>query len=105
MRSLAETYDLDYELVLSTYLPLWESGLRHDLRALPGARGALSWLRERAVPVALVTSGDRAYVDLVDSVLDLMEGFSVVVTSDDTTSLKPAPGQMGSFGFIKARLG
>ena len=35
-------------------------------------------------------AGDLAYVELVDSVLDLMEEFSVIVTSDDITDLKPA---------------
>ncbi|MFC1525589.1 HAD family hydrolase [Candidatus Latescibacterota bacterium] len=91
MRSLAETYDLDYEKVLGTYMPLWESGLRQDLRVLPGAINVLSWLTEHGVPTALVTSGDRAYVDLVDSVLGLADRFIAVVTSDDVTNLKPAP--------------
>jgi len=91
VRSLAETYDLDCEQVLSAYMPLWKSGLRQDLRALPGAIGVLAWLREHGVPTALVTSGDRAYVDLVDSVLGLAGGLIAVVTSDDATNLKPAP--------------
>ena len=91
MMCLAETYQLDDELVLTTYMPLWESGLRNDLTALPGVRDVLSWLRQHSIPMALVTSGDSAYVEVVDSVLGILDGFSTVVTSDDVVDLKPAP--------------
>lgn len=91
MRSLAESYGLDFGLVLGTYMPLWESGLRDDLTALPGSGDVLSWLNEREIPTALVTSGDTAYVELVGSVLGLVEAFDTVVTSDDVENLKPAP--------------
>ena len=89
--SLAETYGLDYELVLRTYMPLWESGLRRDIQALPGATEVLSWLDRHDIPTALVTSCGRAYVELVGSVLGIVGGFGAVVTSDDVGRLKPDP--------------
>tara|TARA_B100000809_G_scaffold251236_1_gene284543 strand:- start:56 stop:385 length:330 start_codon:yes stop_codon:yes gene_type:complete len=49
MKSLAETYELDYELVMATYMPLWKSGLLSDLTVLPGTRDILSWLKEHRV--------------------------------------------------------
>jgi beta-phosphoglucomutase-like phosphatase (HAD superfamily) len=91
IKSLSDTYELDYELVLGTYMPLWKSGLRGELTTLPGAVDILSWLTEHRVPMALVTSCGRAYVELVDSILGLLAGFSQVITSDDVVDLKPAP--------------
>lgn len=81
MKVLAETYRLDARQVLDTYLPLWESGLRRELRMLPSATEVLDWLAALGVPAAMVTSGDRAYVGLVDSALGVVRRFRAVVTS------------------------
>lgn len=91
MRLLADTFSLSFASVLETYLPLWEEGLNSDLKLLPGANSILLWLCEQNVPLALVTSSDTEYVNLVDSVLGLKERFQVIITSDTTQCLKPDP--------------
>lgn len=91
MRLLAGIFELDFTSVLSTYLPLWEKGLHSNLNMLPGTKGVVSWLSDHKIPLALVTSGDAAYVDLVDSVLGLKSAFKVTVTSDSVQRTKPDP--------------
>ena len=91
MQSLADVFKLDFASVLNMYLPLWEKGLQSALRMLPGSNEVLSWLVNHEVPLALVTSGDAAYVDLIDSVVGLKQAFSVTITSDSISRLKPDP--------------
>lgn len=91
MRSLADAFDLDFSAVLSTYLPLWEKSLQGRLEMLPGAIAVLSWLADRGIPLALVTSGDAAYLDLVDSVVGVKPFFRATVVSDDVSRTKPDP--------------
>ena len=91
MRLLAGTFELDFAAVLNTYLPLWEKGLHANLKMLPGAKGVMAWLSDHKIPLALVTSGDTAYVDLVDSALGLKSAFEVIVTSESLQRTKPDP--------------
>ena len=91
MQLLADIFTLKSSTVLSTYTALWEKGLQSDLRLLPGAGKVLSWLSSHNIPLALVTSSDSDYVNLVDSVLDLKQMFDVLVTCDDVKRLKPDP--------------
>ena len=91
MRLLADVFDLDFPAVLSTYLPLWEKGLHGRLEMLPGALAVLSWLADRGIPLALVTSGDAAYLDLVNSVVGVKPFFRATVVADDVPRTKPDP--------------
>ncbi|MBT4502756.1 MAG: HAD family phosphatase [Gemmatimonadetes bacterium] len=91
MGLLADIFRLDPSAVLSTYLPLWENNLHDRLEMLPGAGAVLSWLVDREIPLALVTSGDAAYLDLVDSALNLKQLFRVTIVSDDVSRTKPDP--------------
>ena len=65
--------------------------VRSDLRMMPGAHGALSRLRAEGVPLALVSSGDGAYIR--DALLrhGLTDTFAVLVTQQDVSSHKPHP--------------
>jgi len=91
MKLLADAFGLDYNVILKTYMPLWEEGLLSDLRLLPGADLVLSWLGDHNIPIALVTSSDTAYVSLVESVVNLKQIFRVKITSDNVQQLKPDP--------------
>jgi len=91
MGLLGDIFKLDPSLVLNTYLPLWENNLQNQLKMLPGAGAVLSWLTDHKIPLALVTSGDAAYLDLVDSALNLKQLFRVTVVSDDVSRTKPDP--------------
>lgn len=91
MRRLSKAYGLDETGVLGTYLRLWETGLHTTLKLLPGADLVLTWLAGRGIPLALVTSGDAQYVNLVNSVLDLRRHFQAIVTADQVEATKPDP--------------
>ena len=91
MGLLADIFGLDSAVVLDIYLPLWENSLHDRLKMLPGTGAVLSWLADRKIPLALVTSGDAAYLDLVDSVLNLKQLFCVTIVSNDVSRTKPDP--------------
>ncbi len=91
MKSLAYALGLDFKSVLKTYLSLWDNHLHSDLRLLLGVEEALLWLLNHNIPIALVTSSDTNYVDLVESVVNLKQIFQVKITSDDVRCLKPSP--------------
>jgi sugar-phosphatase len=57
---------------------------------IPGAADALS-AAAAVVPVAIVTSGDRATVDVVIDQLGIRELLAAVVTAEDITRSKPDP--------------
>ncbi len=62
----------------------------HDVSWRPGAELLLRTLSAAEVPVALVTSSPRHWVDRFAQVVDL-SSLRVRVTADDATRLKPAP--------------
>ena len=62
-----------------------------DLGLMPGAREALSRLRSAGVPLALVTSGDEAYVRTALGRHRLEGAFKVLVTQQDVGRHKPDP--------------
>lgn len=57
----------------------------------PGVDALLAELRQRGVPVAVATTGRRAWVSPLLTRLFGENGFDVVVTGDDVEHLKPAP--------------
>lgn len=61
------------------------------LRPMPGLFALMDWLRAEGIPCALVTSGVRAYADIVLRELRLQDRFRTVVTGDDVKQGKPAP--------------
>jgi HAD superfamily hydrolase (TIGR01509 family) len=92
MRMLAERYGFaSGDVVFEAYVPKWEALFRTELRPTPGASEALAMLREAGVACALVTSGEREYVDLVMARFGWGEMFSAVVTLESVTRLKPDP--------------
>lgn len=65
-----------------------------DLPPLQPHAGAVELVRRTAaagVPLALVTSGGRAYAEETLAVVGVREWFSVLVTADDVTDGKPHP--------------
>ncbi|MCI1019106.1 HAD family phosphatase [Microbacterium sp. C5A9] len=62
----------------------------HDVTWRPGAERLLHALSAAEVPVALVTSSPRHWVDRFALSVDL-SSFRATVTADDATRLKPAP--------------
>ncbi|MDN3442721.1 HAD family phosphatase [Microbacterium sp. APC 3901] len=56
----------------------------------PGARSLLTALAAAQVPLALVTSSPRHWVERFAQAVDL-SAFDVIVTADDTPRTKPAP--------------
>ena len=62
-----------------------------DLDLMPGARDALSRLRSAGVPLALVSSGDGAYVRTALGRHGLEGTFQVLVTEQDVERHKPDP--------------
>lgn len=62
----------------------------HDVSWRPGAEQLVRALSTAGVPVALVTSSPRHWVDRFAQSVDL-SSFRVIVTADDAARLKPAP--------------
>ena len=61
------------------------------LRAMPGLSELVAELRARGLKRALATSGERRYVAMVMSELNLDGAFDATVVAEDVTRGKPAP--------------
>lgn len=61
------------------------------MQARPGVQDLVAELRERGVPVAVATTGGRAWVEPLLARLFDAGTFDVVVTGDEVERLKPAP--------------
>ena len=92
MALLATSYDLhDHQQVLRIYTSFWNRLLDTELELMPGVRRLLKVFRDAPIPIALVTSSDTAYADIVISKFSLDEAFRCVITCDQTPHLKPSP--------------
>jgi len=92
MSAISEHYGLGgAQRVFDAYLPFWNEVFEAGLELKPGARDLLVAICKRSIPVALVTSGSREYVDQVIRLQALESIFDCIVTEDDVTSLKPSP--------------
>jgi HAD superfamily hydrolase (TIGR01509 family) len=92
MAAISDHYGLGgAQRVFEAYLPFWDKAVQSGLELKPGARDLLVAISDRSIPIALVTSGDRAYVDLVIRLQALESIFDCIVTEDDVTRLKPDP--------------
>ncbi len=92
MAALSDHYGLDgAQQVFDAYLPFWDKAVESGLELKPGAHDLLTAISRRSIPIALVTSGDREYVDLMIRLQALESTFDCIVTEEDVTSLKPDP--------------
>ena len=65
---------------------------RRELELFPGALRLLVQLKQRSLKLALATSGDRDYVQLIfEKFPELKNYFPVVITSEDVLRGKPDP--------------
>ncbi len=62
-----------------------------SLQLRPGVAELLSRLKTRHIPCAVVSSGERTYVDKVVKRFSWERQFEVIVTLDDVVEHKPAP--------------
>lgn len=76
--------------------------LRGRLQAMPGAASLLIFAATCGLPLALATSGRRAYVDAVLGETRFTGRFTVEVTGEDVTRGKPDP---ATYLLAAARLG
>jgi len=79
------------EALLRQTFGVFLKNLPGRLAAMPGLALLLNWLKQGSVTRALVTSGVKAYADIVLRDLELGGYFAVVVTGDDVREGKPAP--------------
>ncbi|MDA1258805.1 MAG: HAD family phosphatase [Chloroflexi bacterium] len=92
MFQLSETHGLpDPEAVLQERQNHFAELAATDLELRGGARDLLARLSERSIPCALVTSGDRWYIDNVFERFGLASFFAGVITVEDVTAHKPSP--------------
>jgi len=89
---VADFYGLgDPQQLLDIYVPLWDRLLEERLTMMPGAETLLARLGDASVPLALVTSGDRQYADLVLGMIGMADLFAFTLTGDDVSERKPSP--------------
>jgi HAD superfamily hydrolase (TIGR01509 family) len=89
---VANFYGLgDPQRLLDIYNPLWDRLLEERLTTMPGVETLLAALRDAAVPLALVTSGDRKYADLVLRMVGFADLFEFTLSGDDVSERKPSP--------------
>lgn len=92
MKIVADHYGLESaEQFFEAYLPAWESVFATGLKPLAGADGVLRMLHDASVPLALVTSGEKSYVDTVLSRFGWTNLFDHTVTLESVQNLKPHP--------------
>ena len=89
---VADFYGLgDPQRLLEIYDPLWDRLLEERLTMMPGVETFLAALHGAAVPLALVTSGDREYAELVLRMVGWTDLFEFTLTGDDVSERKPSP--------------
>jgi beta-phosphoglucomutase len=79
------------EVLLRQRTESFLAGLPGRLRAMPGLSELIADLRARGLKRALATSGERRYVAMVMSELNLDGAFDATVVAEDVTRGKPAP--------------
>ena len=82
---------LDPEAVLRERQALFVELIATDLELRDGLRELLSQLAERAVPCALVTSGNRWYINSVFDRFGMASFFAGIVSVEDVSAHKPLP--------------
>jgi HAD superfamily hydrolase (TIGR01509 family) len=69
----------------------WELFEQSGVKAMPGLDQAIAMLAGAGLPLAVATSGTRAYVDQVLDRLGIRDAFAVVVSGEEVTAGKPDP--------------
>jgi len=92
MFELSEVHEIpDPEIVLRARQDLFKELIATELQLRDGVRELLLQLSDRGLPCALVTSGDRWYVDSVFERFGLTQFFAGIITVDDVSDHKPLP--------------
>jgi HAD superfamily hydrolase (TIGR01509 family) len=92
MFELSEAHGIpDPETVLQERQDLFKELIATELQLRDGVRELLIELSDRGLPCALVTSGDRWYIDSVFERFDLTQFFAGMITVDDVSGHKPLP--------------
>lgn len=92
MFELSEVHGIpDPEAVLQERQDIFKELIATELQLRDGVRELLVQLSDRGLPCALVTSGDRWYIDTVFERFDLTQFFAGMITVDDVSGHKPLP--------------
>ncbi len=92
MFELSETHGIpNPEAVLQERQDIFKELIATELQLRDGVRELLIQLSNRGLPCALVTSGDRWYIDSVFERFDLTQFFTGMITVDDVSGHKPLP--------------
>lgn len=92
MFELSKAHGLpDPESVLRERQDLFLELIATELELRDGVRDLLAQLYGRSIPCALVTSGDRWYIDNVFERFSLSSFFTTIITVDDVSAHKPSP--------------
>jgi HAD superfamily hydrolase (TIGR01509 family) len=92
MFELSETHGIpNPEAVLQERQDIFKELIATELQLRDGVRELLIQLSDRGLPCALVTSGDRWYIDSVFERFDLTQFFTGMITVDDVSGHKPLP--------------
>jgi HAD superfamily hydrolase (TIGR01509 family) len=89
--ALAQRLGLDPERVFSDREAIFWRLLEQGLEAMPGLHAAVDRLARAGLPLAVATSGTRAYVDFVLDRLQVRAAFAAVVSGEDVRNGKPDP--------------
>jgi HAD superfamily hydrolase (TIGR01509 family) len=92
MQMLADHYGIESaKRVFDAYLPAWDALFADGIAAKPGADEVLWQFSSMGIPLALVTSGEREYVDKVLARFGWDDLFAHIVTLESVDRLKPDP--------------
>ena len=92
MAPIAKFYGLgDPQRLLEIYVPLWDRLLEERLTTMPGVEALLAALGRGGVPLALVTSGNKEYAELVLKMVGMADLFEFTVTGNEVSERKPSP--------------
>ena len=92
MQMLADHYGIQSaQQVFDAYLPAWDALFSDGIAAKPGAYEVLRRFSSMGIPLALVTSGEREYVDKVLARFGWGDLFAHIVTLESVDRLKPDP--------------
>ena len=92
MFELSETHGIpNPEALLQERQDIFKELIATELQLRDGVRELLIQLSNRGLPCALVTSGDRWYIDSVFERFDLTQFFTGMITVDDVSGHKPLP--------------
>ena len=81
----------DTETIYKKRIDIFLNLAREYLEVMPGLLPTLELLRRHRYPLAIASSGAKAYINLVLDKFDIRDYFDVVTSGDDVTKGKPDP--------------